>query len=105
MQYLIGVRVADAAENVRVGERALQRVIGPAERGSERFAADLQRLDSTGVQRVQSRFTLNHVERSAALRSRFRQPEPSVVELERGEHVSAAHLWCAGAPMQPAGDF
>ena len=57
------------------------------------------------AQRLQTGLARDHVERGAALRPRFREPQPSVIELERGQHVAAAQLRSGSAPMQPAGDL
>src|SRR5487761_172288 len=46
MQYLVGIRVADSAEDARIGERALERVILGAQRGCELVPARFERFES-----------------------------------------------------------
>src|SRR5258708_34553189 len=102
MQNLVRIRIADTAKNVRVGERALQCVICPAQRAGECGEARLERFDTAGAQRLQAGLARDYVERGAALRPRFREPQPSVIELERSPHISSAHLGSVTAPVQPA---
>ena len=64
-----------------------------AQRGGERVEARVERLDTAGVQSLQTCFAVDDAERGAALRARFGQPQPSVVELEGDEDVAAAEFW------------
>ncbi|HZC47062.1 MAG TPA: hypothetical protein VE243_11340 [Candidatus Acidoferrum sp.] len=104
MQYLVGIRVADTAEDVRVGERPLERMIRRAKRRAECVEARVERLDTAGAERPQTGFSFNHAQSCAALRARFGEPEPAVVELEREEDIAAAELWRRGLPVQTASD-
>src|SRR5690348_2173258 len=105
MQYLVRIGITDTTENVLVGERTLQGVIGRAQHGGEGVAAGVEHLDSAGVERLQAGFATDNVKRGAALRARLGQREPSVVKLECGQLVPAARFRSGRAPMQAAGDF
>src|SRR5712692_1797214 len=50
MENLVGIRIADTTENMRVGKRSLQRVISRAQRGGECGEARLERFDTAGIQ-------------------------------------------------------
>ncbi len=52
MQDLIRIGVADAAEEMRIGERPLQRVIGRSQRGGELLEGRVERFDSAGEERM-----------------------------------------------------
>ncbi len=45
-----------------------------AQRGGERVEARVERLETAGVQSLQTRFAVDDAERGAALRARFGQP-------------------------------
>src|SRR4029077_3729503 len=90
---------------MRIGERPLQRMIRDAQGRRERVARHLQRLDSARVERIQTTLAFDHVQRRAPRGSRLGQRQRSAIELENREQVSAAWLYSASFPMQPASDF
>src|SRR5712692_6895045 len=50
MENLVGIRIADTTENMRVGERTLQRMISRAQRIDEGGEARIERFDTSGIQ-------------------------------------------------------
>src|SRR5580704_9363359 len=74
MQDLVGVRVSDTAENVWVGERALQRVIGRSQGRGKRVEARVERFDTACHQRLETGLPLDHAQCGAALSARFGKP-------------------------------
>jgi len=104
MQDLVGVRIADSAEDVRIGERALERVIGRAQRRRERLEGRLERLDTSRAERRQPSFACDYVERGAMLRAGLGEPQPSAIELEHREQISPARFGRRRIPVQPAGN-
>ena len=93
MQNLVGVGVADPAEQVRIGERALQRMVLRFQRRAERFRGGFERFESCRFGgRVQD------MDLGAVLCARLGKRERTVIELEGRE-------WCAPAiPMQSPGN-
>ena len=69
MQDFVGVGDADSTEQARIGERPFERVIGGLQRCGKGLRSSVQNLDSTPVQRAQTVFSGDGVERSAVLRS------------------------------------
>ena len=69
MEDLIRIRVADAAEDTRIGECSLERVPFPREGGTELFCRCIERLDSAGVMGTDSVLAANEVNRGASLRA------------------------------------
>lgn len=104
MEDLVRVRVPDAAERARVGERALERVILALQRGGEGVAVDLEGLEAAGGERLQTGLADNEVECGAALGAGFGEPEEAGIEGEHCEQIATAELGRGGVPMQPAGD-
>ena len=104
MQNLVRVRVADSTEEVRVGERSLHRMV--LARESLRKLIDRRREDiqSTGVMPRQAAAAAQYMQRSPALRSRLRQHQCSVREVERCEADLSGELCTYGLPVQPTGD-
>jgi hypothetical protein len=104
MEDLVRVGVADAAEDVRVGERPFERVALAGKRGAELVDRHLQRLDAAGIVRAQRLFAADDVDRRTALRACFGEDERAVVEVERRETEFARDLRPFRQPLQPAGD-
>ncbi len=82
VQDLVGIGVADAAEEVRVGEGALERVILAVERRGEFLARNVERLDAAGIERLQRRLSAHHHERCALLRPGLGEEERAPREME-----------------------
>src|SRR5262245_41988871 len=99
MEYLVGVGVADPAEEVRIRERALQRVVLARERGAECVEVTIERLDAAAIVRVEARAPLHDVQRRALLRPGFREEERSVLEVEGGEAAARGRLGGARKPV------
>ena len=51
MKNLVGVGVADATEDVRIGQRALQRVIALGQPGTERCQIGIQDFEPLRIER------------------------------------------------------
>ena len=75
MQDLVGVRVADPAEEMGVGECALEGVVLALQSLGELDEAGVQHLESTAVERRESRRAPHDMERCAARRARFGEVE------------------------------
>ena len=106
VQDLVRVRVADAAEEPRVGERALERVVLARER-ARRTASSVASSDlEPAAVELRERVRAAHdVERRALLRARLGEDQRARREVERGERRP-----CPGRrarrriPAQAAGD-
>ena len=72
VQDLVGIGVADAAEQARVGERALERVVLAGERAAERREVDREHLEAARVVRRERVFAPHEVQRCPLLRARIR---------------------------------
>ena len=104
VEDLVGVSVADAAEEPRVGERALQRVVLGEERGAEGGEVGCQHLDAARVERAQPVLAGDDVQRGALARARFGHEQRAGRELERGEPDFARDGRATRPPAQAAGD-
>src|SRR5687767_12718691 len=103
MQDLVGVRVADAAEEMGIGERALEGVVLAPKAISERRRRCGERLEAARIQRGETGIT-NEVDARPLLRARLRENERSAVEVERREPELAWDRRACGLPTEPAGD-
>ena len=104
MQDLVRVSVADPAEEVRVGQGALERVRLPAQRGVERGVVGLEHLESARVEPSQPVLAAHHVQRGPLLRSGLGEQQRTLFEVERGQAQTARDLGPRRLPVQPPGD-
>ncbi len=104
MQDLVGVGVADAAEQVRVGQRALQRVVLELQAGGEGLERRVQHLEAAGVVPREARLALDQVQRGTALGTRLGQRQHAVREFEAGEGDSLGARRAGIEPVQAPGD-
>ena len=92
MQDLVGVRVPDAAEQTRIGERSLDRVILAAKSRGEVAEVGVQHLESAAVELRERVRALDDVNGRASLRPRLGEVEVAGIELERGLRELAGDL-------------
>ena len=85
VQDLVGVGVADPAEQVRVRQRAFQRVAPARQRAAEGLEVGPEDLEAAGIVRLQPLLAPNEVERRAPLAALLGQHERAVREVESGE--------------------
>src|SRR6266699_1115068 len=103
-QNFVGVGIADAAEEARVGEGALESVVrGKKNRGKARCIG-AEHLDATGIESAKAVFSSDDVERSALLRAGFGPEKSSGGKIKCGEAARRRNFGAARTPMQPAGD-
>ena len=82
MENLVGVRVADSAEQMRIGQRAFERVIVTTQSAPERLTIDLEHVDAAGIVFLQRRRSAHDEQRCLPLRSGLREKERTVAEVE-----------------------
>ena len=106
MQDLVRVGVADAAEEVRIGERALERVVLARQRVAKRVERRVERLEAAGIERASAA-----APRTRCSDARFFEPASvknsvpcSKSNAARTSFGPDAELLARLAPAQPAGD-
>src|SRR5437763_2030602 len=104
MQYLVAVGVADAAEESRIGERALERMVFALQPLAKRFESGVLQLEPAHVEAGERRFALHEVKRGTLLRSRLGERECTGGKLEQREGESRRRLLTTREPAQPPGD-
>ena len=104
MEDLVGIGVADAAERVRIGERALERMALARERFGELRERDLQWLEAAAIVRAQRFLAAHDVDRGAPLRARLGEHERAVVEVERRQADLTRHFRAPRKPLEAPGD-
>src|SRR5436190_4136831 len=102
MQDLVRIRVADAREDVRVGQRALERVVLTGDGAAELLRVAGEGIDPARVERLKRRLTPQEVYRRALLRARLGQRQRARREVEGGETDLTRHLGAAGLPVKPS---
>ena len=75
VEYFVGVGVADAAQETRVGQRAFERVIFAGQALRECRAIGVLYVQSAHVELRERRFAADYVQRRAALRARLGERE------------------------------
>lgn len=104
VQDFVRIRIANAAEQVRIGQGALERVISQRERRAEFLQRAVEDIQTSRFVNPQGRFALNEVERRPFLCSRFRDRECAARKFECGQSALSGRL-CAGlAPVQATRD-
>lgn len=104
MEDLVGVGVADAAEDARVGEGSLEGAVFCSECGAEACEVGGEDVDAAGVYGLHVFFVAKEVDGGAALRTGFGEDEGAVGKIEGGEIVTAAEFGPEGAPVKASGD-
>ncbi len=104
MQDLVGVGVADAAEQVRIGERALERMVLALHAVGELLETGREDVEPAGIHRGERGLALDQMDRGAALRSGLREDEHPVSKAEGREGDPPGELRVGADPAQPASD-
>ncbi len=104
MEDLVGVGVADAGEDARVGERALERVVLGGEHRAERLERRAHHLDSAAIVRSKRVLAFDQVERGPLLGARLAQDERARREVEGGEPDLPRQLGARFLPGEATGD-
>src|SRR5262245_58738551 len=82
MKNLVGVRVADATEQMRIGQRALDRVISALKRFGKRRKIRVHHFEATRIVLSKHSLTLYEVQRRLPLGTRFSENQRSVLKIE-----------------------
>src|SRR6185437_3326093 len=104
MQNLIGVGVADPAEQSRVGERAFERMVLAPQPLRELRETRFEDLDAARVLQLQIVLPLYDVKRGPTLGSGFGQRERAALECKLGQHRAAPPRRTPLEPVQAARD-
>src|SRR4051812_513617 len=104
MKNLVGVRVADARERARIGERALQRMPLGGERGAELGLRALEDVDAARIVLGELCLAAHDIERGALFLARLREQQGPALEIEGREPDFAWDLGALVLPLQAAGD-
>src|SRR5215472_3060743 len=104
VEDLVRIRVADAAEEPRVGERPLQGVVLATKRGGELLGSGLHRVDASAVQGAHLVLAAEQPQLRSLLGAGLGEDERAGGEIERREADPSRHRRAAGSPVEPAGD-
>src|SRR3974390_1734881 len=104
MQNLIGIGVADTAEEPRVGKRALERVVLAAQTLRELRAARREDLEPPGVKKTQGLLPLDDTQRGAPSGARFGEGQRSIVKLQSCQHCAPRQRDASLVPVQSPRD-
>ncbi len=104
VQNLVGVGVADAADEPRIGEGTLEGSVFKSERRAKAVEICRKDLDAAGIDRLKGLFAAKDVERSAALAARLGEDEGAGREVKGGEVLPACQLGLRRAPVEAASD-
>ena len=103
VQNLVGVRVADAAEEMRIGQRALERVVLPPQRLANSSAVDVKHLEAAGIECGQRLLAPNQIQRGAPLRARLGQQQRAVGK-SNAARPTLPGTFAPPPPAEAAGD-
>ena len=96
MENLVGIGVADAAEQMRIRERPLEGVVLRSQNGFKLLERRRQRFEPARILQAESFLSAKHVQRSPALGAGFREHQAPFREIERRQRNLAAELGTAG---------
>ena len=104
MKDLVRIRIADAAEQTRIGKRALERVIVFTQRTGEPIEIDVEHVDPARVVIVKRRASTDEKQRRLAFRSRFSEDQRAVVEVHREQTDLTRDSGTRFLPAETPGD-
>ena len=105
MEDLVGVGVADAAEEMRVGQGPLERVVLATEHRSELLERRREHLEPAGVQRLQGVLAAEQEQRRPPLRAGLGEQQACPSEKSKAASAFfARELDARRLPVQSAGD-
>ena len=105
----VGVGVADAAEDVGVGEGAFESVIGGEKCGGELLGSGAEDFKAARIEGSKAVFPEDDVQRCAFLRAGFGPEKGTIGKVEGSKtagrgNFDAAGLWAQWMPVKAAGD-
>lgn len=105
----VGIGVADATEEARVGEGALESVVGGEKDGGELLEIGVEDFEAAGIERAEAVFAGDDVKRGALLGASFGPEKRAVGKIEGGEaarrrYLDATKLRTQRAPVKAARD-
>ena len=95
MKNFVGVRVADAAEEMWIGQRALERMVFSLQGGLKLREIRLEHFEPSSIVFGQCFRTADHVERCLPLAASLGEDKCAVVEVER-QKTDLARNWRGG---------
>jgi len=103
-ENFVGVGVADAGEEARVGERALEGVIGGEKDGGELVERGVEDFEAAGIEGMEASFAGDDVKGSAFLGAGFGPEQGTIGKVESGEATRRGDFDAARLPMETAGN-
>ena len=104
MEDLVGIGVADPAEDRGIGQHALERMVLGGEGCAERREIGLQHLEAPGIVLAQGRFAPGQVDGRALLRARLGHEKRPRRAIQGGHADLARDLRPGRLPVQAPGD-
>ena len=104
VQDFVGVRVANAAHDARIGEGSLHGAVLGGESGAKRGEIASKNFDAARVDGAQALFAHEEMQGRTALCTGFGEHKRAIGKIERGEILPARQLRFARAPVQAARD-
>src|SRR4030095_271099 len=83
MKNLVGVGMSDATEQMRIGQRTLDRVISAPKHFRKGLKIGVHHLDPTGIVLSKRCLTLDNVQRCLPFGTRFSKNQGSLLKIER----------------------
>src|ERR1700682_3525141 len=102
MDYLVGVGVADPAEQPWIRKRSLEGVILLNQPLGKTRRIGVEDLETASLELLERLFTSDQPERGASFRAGLGENQRSVREVERGEADLAGHFGSGGYPAETA---
>src|SRR5690349_3096728 len=104
MEDLVGVRVSNPAEQPRIRERPLERMVLASQSRREVSQVGVQHLQPSAVELLQRVRALYDVDRCPSLRARLGEVERPSLELERSLRELSANRLSALSPAETTRD-
>src|ERR1700736_186375 len=104
MQNLIGIGIANAAQNARIGESPLEGPVLDRERVAEGLEIAREHVDPAGIDAAQRLLPLEKMQRRTTLGTRFSKNKRTLREVEGGQVVSPCQLRATWSPVQAPGN-
>jgi hypothetical protein len=103
-ENFVGVGIADAGEEARVGEGAFESVIGGDEVGGKLFERGVENLEAAGVKGTEAGFAVDEVEGGALFGAGFGPEEGAVGKVKGSQAAGWGDFDAARLPVKTTGD-
>src|SRR5579872_5833940 len=104
VQNLVGISVANTADDSRIGQSALERAVFRGQRSAERLESAGEDINAARINGLQVLLTVENIQRGAMLAASFGEHKRTVGKIKGGETLPPSQFCSTLPPVQTTGD-